>query len=53
MDLIKKLVRNNRRLQAVEHAVITAIIVAGTIGMIGLIVTWVNTTVTNFGPPLP
>jgi len=41
-DLMKRFVSDERGLETVEYAIITGLIVAGTIATIGLIGTWVS-----------
>ena len=42
--LMKRLVKDNRGLETVEYAIITGLVVAGTIVTIAAIGAWVNTT---------
>ncbi len=51
--LLKSFISDERGLETVEYAIITGLIVAGTIVVIGLIGTWVNGTFTNVNAALP
>ena len=53
MQLIKSFLSNEDGLETVEYAIITGIIVVGTIGVVGLIGAWVNGTFTTLESSLP
>jgi Flp pilus assembly pilin Flp len=42
MKLVQKFIRDEQGLETVEYAIILGLIVAGTIGIIAAIGTWVN-----------
>ena len=44
MSFLKRLVKDDRGLETVEYAIITGLVVAGTIVAIAAIGVWVNTT---------
>jgi Flp pilus assembly pilin Flp len=46
-SFVKRLINDERGLETVEYAIITGLIVAGTIGVIAAIGTWVNNTFSN------
>lgn len=43
MNLLKKFVKDEAGLETVEYAIITGLVVAGTVAIIAAIGTWVNT----------
>ena len=51
--LFKSFISDERGLETVEYAIITGLIVAGTIVVIGLIGAWVNGTFTAVNAQLP
>ena len=51
--LLKSFISDERGLETVEYAIITGLIVAGTIVVIGLIGAWVNGTFTAVNAQLP
>jgi Flp pilus assembly pilin Flp len=53
MDLLKKFIRDDDGLETVEYAIITGLVVVGTIGVIGLIGAWVNNQFTTLQGSLP
>jgi len=53
MDLIHKFLSEEDGLETVEYAIITGIIVVGTIGVLGLIGTWVFNTFDTLQKSLP
>lgn len=53
MQLIKRFLSEEEGLETVEYAIITGIIVVGTIGVIGLIGAWVLGTFTTLETQLP
>jgi pilus assembly protein Flp/PilA len=46
-EFLKSIASDEKGLETVEYAIITGLIVAGTITAIGLIGTWVKNTFTN------
>jgi len=53
MKLIKRFLSEDEGLETVEYAIITGLIVVGTIGVVGLIGTWVFNTFTTLQGQLP
>ena len=53
MQLLKNFFSDEDGLETVEYAIITGIIVVGTIGVVGLIGAWVNGTFTTLQGQLP
>ncbi len=51
--LLKSFISDERGLETVEYAIITGLIVAGTIVVITAIGAWVNGTFTNLNAQLP
>lgn len=51
--VFKQFVRDDRGLETVEYAIITGLIVAGTITVIGLIGAWVHGTFSGLESELP
>ena len=51
--LLKSFISDERGLETVEYAIITGLVVAGTIVVIGAIGVWVNGTFTNLNAQLP
>ena len=53
MNLINKFISEEEGLETVEYAIITGIIVVGTIGVLALIGTWVFNTFDTLQKALP
>ena len=51
--MLKRFISEEEGLETVEYAIITGIIVVGTIAVIGLIGAWVNGTFTTLQSQLP
>lgn len=47
MNLLKSFLTNEEGLETVEYAIIAGLIVAGLVGVVAAIGTWVNTRFTN------